>query len=58
MLYPMKPEIVAREFEITDNEVEDLLMNLDSDAIRDHLQAMKDAREGKWRTYEEVFSDL
>jgi len=58
MLYPMKPEIVATEFEITENEAEDLLMNFDPEAIKDLSQAMKDAREGKWRTYEQVFSDL
>lgn len=58
MLYPMKPEIVATEFEITDNEAEDLLMNFDPDAIKDLSGAMKDAREGRWRTYEQVFSDL
>ena len=58
MLYPMKPEIVETNFRITDNEAEDLLMNFDPDALKDLSEAMKDAREGKWRTYEQVFSDL
>jgi len=54
----MKPEIVETNFRITDNEAEDLLMNFDPDALKNLSEAMKDAREGKWRTYEQVFSDL
>jgi uncharacterized protein YwgA len=58
MLYPMRPEIVRTQFQITKDEAENLLMNFDLDAIKDHEEAMKDAREGKWLTYEQVFSDL
>jgi hypothetical protein len=58
MLYPMKPEIVKTNFRITDNEAEDLLMNFDPDALNDLSEAMKDAREGRWRSYEQVFSDV
>lgn len=58
MLYPMKPEIVRTGFQITEHEAESLLMNFDPDAIKDLSEAMRDAREGKWRTYEQVFSGV
>jgi uncharacterized protein YwgA len=58
MLYPMKPHIVMRELKITDDEVENLLMNFDPRAVKDLSEAMRDAREGRWRTYEQVFSGL
>jgi hypothetical protein len=58
MLYPMKPEAVEHNFVIKDKEAEDLLMNFDAEAIRDLSDSMRDAREGKWRTYEQVFSDV
>jgi uncharacterized protein YwgA len=58
MLYPMKPHVIVKEFKVTDDEAEDLLMNFDPEAIKDLSEAMKDAREGRWRTYEQVFSDL
>lgn len=58
MLYPMKPEIVRTGFQITEDEAESLLMNFDPDAINDLSEAMRDAREGKWRTYEQVFPDV
>lgn len=58
MLYPMKPEIVKTAFQVTKDEAENLLINFDTDAIKDLSEAMRDAREGKWRTYEQVFSDV
>ena len=58
MLYPMKSEIVRANFQITEREAENLLMNLDPDAIKDLSEAMRDAREGKWRSYEQVFSGV
>jgi len=58
MLYPMKPHVVVTEFKVTDDEAEDLLMNFDPEAVKDLSEAMRDAREGRWRTYEQVFSNL
>jgi uncharacterized protein YwgA len=58
MLYPMKPNQVQLDFRITNDEAEALLMNFDKDAIRDLSEAMRDAREGKWKTYEQVFSNV
>jgi len=58
ILYPMKPERISLEFKITDDEAEDLLMNFDPEAIHDLSEAMRDAQEGRWKTYEQVFSDL
>jgi len=58
MLYPMKQTNVALEFSISEEEAEDLLMNFDPQAIRELHQAMSDMREGRTRTYEQVFSNL
>ncbi|MCJ7506160.1 hypothetical protein MUP05_06805 [Candidatus Bathyarchaeota archaeon] len=55
MLYPMRPERILSEFEITENEVEDLLMNFDPKAVNDLVQAMKEMQSGKLRTHEQVF---
>ena len=58
MLYPMKPNNIALEFEITENEAENLLLNFDPEAVEGLSQATEDMRKGRVRTYEQVFSDL
>ena len=58
MLYPMKPERVVSEFDMTDDEADDLLMNFDPKAVNDLVQAMKEMRTGKLRTYEQAFCGL
>jgi len=58
MLYPMKPSNVVAELEITDDEVEDLLMNFNPEAVKELSQAMSEMREGRTLTYEQVFSNL
>lgn len=58
MLYPMKPHKVKIEFEITDEEIEDLLMNVDLEAIKALSQAMKELKSRRLLTRERVLSDL
>jgi len=58
MLYPMRPGNVKLEFGITAEEGEDLLMNFDLEAITQLQQAASDMREGRTRTYEQVFAGL
>ena len=58
MLYPMKLNNIALKFDITENEVENLLMNFDPEAIEGLSQATEDVREGRGRTYEQVFQNL
>jgi uncharacterized protein YwgA len=55
MLYPMKPQNVSLEFNVTDEEAEDLLMNFDPKSVNVLVQAMKEMRSGKLRTCEQVF---
>lgn len=58
MLYPMKPERVVSEFDISEEEAEDLLMNFDPKVANDLVQAMKEMQSGKLRTYEQVLCTL
>jgi uncharacterized protein YwgA len=58
MLYPLKPDNVKIEFELTNDEVENLLMNFDARTVKTSLQAMKEMRTGGLLTHEQVFSDL
>ena len=47
MLYPMKQHQVREEFDISEKEAEDLLMNFDPKAVKDMLRAMKEMRAGR-----------
>jgi uncharacterized protein YwgA len=58
MLYPMKPNNIDLEFDITENEAENLFMNFDPEAIEELSQATDDMRKGRVRTYEQVFPNL
>jgi len=58
MLYPMQPEKIVSEFDIADDEVEDLLMNFDPEIVNDLVQATEEMRIGKLRTYEQVSCTL
>jgi len=58
MLYPMKPDKVLAGFEITDEEVQDLLMNFDVGVVKELILATEQMRTGQRRTHEQVFSGL
>lgn len=58
MLYPMKPQNVAREFSITDEEADDLLMNFDIETVSNLVQAMKEMKTQKLRTHEQLLHAL
>lgn len=58
MLYPLKPNNVKIEFELTNDDVENLLMNFDVKTVKMSLQAMKEMRAGGLLTHEQVFSNL
>jgi len=58
MLYPMKPKNVDLEFDITDEEAEDLLMNFDPKTISDFERAMGEMKTSKLRSYEQVLCAL
>ena len=57
MLYPMKTGYTS-EFELNDNEVEDLLMNFDPEALENLEQSSEDMRKGRILTYEQIFTSF
>ncbi len=58
MLYPMKPANTDLEFDITEDEAEDLLMNFDPKTVRNFVQAMGEMKSGRLRTHEQVLYTL
>lgn len=58
LLKRISEEMASKTFSITPREVEDLLMNFDSETVKGLSQAMKEMRAGELRTHEQVFSAL
>jgi hypothetical protein len=58
MLYRMNPQRAAVNFDITEEEIEDLWMNFDPTTVVDYAQAMKEVRSGQLRTHEQLLATL
>ena len=58
MLYRMNPQQAASNFDITDEEIDDLWMNFDPSMVADYAQAMKEVRSGQLRTHEQLLATL
>ncbi|MCL1976671.1 MAG: hypothetical protein FWG55_00950 [Candidatus Bathyarchaeota archaeon] len=58
MLYPLKPSARKIAFDISDKELDDLVMNLDPDVCQEFDEAENDVNEGRFLTHEQVFSNV
>jgi uncharacterized protein YwgA len=58
MLYPLKPSARKVAFDISDKELDDLVMNLDPDVCQEFDEAENDVNEGRFLTHEQVFSNV
>jgi uncharacterized protein YwgA len=58
MLYPLNPSARKVAFDITDKELDDLVMNLDPDVCQEFDEAENDVNEGRFLTHEQVFSNV
>jgi uncharacterized protein YwgA len=58
MLYPMNPQRVLLNFDVTEEEVEGLWMNFDPKIAIDFTQAMTEVRSGQLRTHKQLFCTL
>lgn len=58
MLYPMKPSAIKEDFNISEKELDDLIMNLDPELCQRLDDATKDVNERRFLTHEQVFSNV
>jgi len=58
MLYPLNPNALKVAFDITDKELDDLVMNLEPDVCQEFDEAENDVNERRFLTHEQVFANL
>ena len=58
ILYPLKYEKANMIFEITEDELEDLMINLDPKLSRELDTAFEEVKRGRLLSHEEVFREL